>query len=393
MQTNKHKLKIAYFAPSFPPVSGGMGSACYYTAKEMAKKYSVTVFCAKRKKITYQKGLYELKEFKPWFSYGYANCSPSIIQMVKKYDIVHLYYPYYGVAEFLILGKIFHKKFPKIIFHHQMDMLGQGITKFFNYLQRIFIQPCLLKFVDHIFILSKDYAEHSSFKKILHKKPQKITVVPNGVDTKLFYPADSSENTWLKKQLKIKAQEKIIFTAQALDKQHFFKGIEDLIKAFAQLINKEKIPAKLIIAGEGNLKKYYQNLAKKITPPNSVIFLGNLNHNELPAYYSLADITAVPSTKSTESFSITAAESMASKTPALVSNLPGLRATTLKNKKLLVKPKNTEDLCHKIKTLIANPNELEQLAQLSRQKAKEHFDWQKIVQTINPIYEQLSKHK
>jgi glycosyltransferase involved in cell wall biosynthesis len=55
------------------------------------------------------------------------------------------------------------------------------------------------------------------------------------------------------------------------------------------------------------------------------MFLGILPEAELSAFYRLCDVTVLPSTNSTESFGIVQVESMASGTPVVASNLPGVR--------------------------------------------------------------------
>jgi len=367
-------MKIAYISPVFPPLSSGMGTACYYTANEIAKSHNVTIFLCDRK-INYKTGNFKTKLFKPWFSFGYADFVPQIMQLVKDFDIVHLYYPYFGIAEFLwLLKKIKYKKCPKIVFHYQMDMVGKGITKVINKLHQKFITSFLFKTVDQVFVLSDDYAKNCAIKKYYLKYPEKFKVVPNGVDIEKFKP-------------NLKQKNKIIFTAQALDKAHFFKGIDILIKAI-KIINKPDV--KLIIAGDGNLLSYYKNLVNKYGVHNSVIFLGNINHNKLTNYYNLATVTAVPSTQPTESFSITAAESMACATPVVVSDWPGLRTTPDANKSgLLVKPNNTDDLAEKLLFFINNPEQVKKFGQAGREKVEKEYDWEKICEKIINYYKNL----
>jgi len=172
-------MKIAYVSPSFPPELGGMGSACYCTANEVGKSHNVTVFVIDRGK-NYKQGNYTIKKLKPLFSYGYASFAPSILKKIKNFDIVHVYYPFFGVAELLILFKVFNKKRkPKIILHQEMDMIGEGITKFVNNIHKKTILNWLFKNSDLNFILSVDYAKHSDIKKIFKKYPKKFKVIPN----------------------------------------------------------------------------------------------------------------------------------------------------------------------------------------------------------------------
>jgi len=373
-------MKIAYFACNFPPILGGIGTACHYTANEIGKSHDVTIFLADRN-VDYLKGNYKIKLFKPWFSYGYANFVPQTFNLVRDFDIVHLYYPYFGVAEFLFLRKLLGKKTPRIIFHQEMDMVGEGITKIVNDIHKKIILNWMLKKIDRIFVLSEDYAQNSDFKKIFKQSPEKFRVLPNGVDTQKFIPQETAPKT---------SREFVVFTAQGLDKQHFFKGIDILIKAISILIQNYKLPIKLVIAGDGNLKKDYQNMAQDLDILDKVEFLGSIEHDKLPKYYNLAQVTAVPSTQKTESFSITAAESMACGTPVLVSDWPGLRATIQDQVTgLIVKPSDEKNLAEKIKYLYEHPQKLEEMSKNSRHRAVKKYDWQIIAQSALNYYQEL----
>lgn len=407
-------MKIAYFSPSFPPILGGMGTACYYTANEIGKSHEVTVFLRARRSFSggegdnnteYQKGNYKIKLFKPWFSYGYADFVPQILWKLKNFDVVHLYYPYFGVAEFLMLRSMLRSKpahnathsvagGPKIVFHHAMETVGTGIVKIIANWHKKFIMPILMKKADMIFVLSKDYAENSDITKIYKKYPEKFREVPHGVNINKFKVENS----------KLKVDNFIIFTAQALDRQHFFKGIDILIKSIHLLITHYSLPARnashsvaggpitLLIAGDGHLKNYYENLAQRLSVADKIKFLGKISHDKLPEYYSMADITAIPSTARTECFSITAVESMACGTPVIVSDWPGVRVTIENNKSgLIIKPHDEKGLAEKIKYLYDNPEILKKMGENARTRVEEKYDWEKISNQVINYYKELLK--
>ena len=371
-------MRIAYVSPVFPPLSAGMGTACFYTADKIGQEHEATVFLANRR-VNYQTGHYQIKLFKPWFSFGYADLVPQLFWQLKNFDIIHHYYPYFGVAEFLcFFKKIFYKKIPKIIFHYQMDMVGKGMSKFVNQLHKIFIAPWLFKIADAVFVLSEDYAKNCDIKKYYFKYPEKFYVVPNGVDIDKFK---------IQEEINLKATGKIIFTAQALDKAHFFKGIDVLIEAI-KIIDRPDV--KLVIAGDGDLKEYYQNLVNKFSVQENVSFLGQISHDQLPKYYNAATLVAVPSVKKTESFSVTAVEAMASCKPVIVSDLPGLRVTPKNNVSgLLVKPGSAKDLAEKILFFIDNPEQALVFGRAARKRAEELYDWDKICEKIEKIYQEI----
>lgn len=395
-------MKIAYLSPTFPPLLGGMGTACYYTANEIGKSHEVTVFLAERG-VNYQTGNYKINLINPWFSCGHGHFMPQVLWLLKDFDIVHLYYPYFGVAEFLWLIKKIRRNKIKIVFHHAMEAVGQGWIKYIFKFHTKFIMPLLMKSADMIFVLSRDYAEHSDITKIYQRYPEKFREVPHGVDIDKFKKQKTNNK---KQKLNLNEDAFIVFTAQALDKAHFFKGIDVLIKAFkiiddlllqrdpssprfAQVV---RTSLKLLIAGDGDLKSYYQDLAVKLDVSKKIIFLGNIDHKDLPIYYNLAAVTAVPSTERTECFSITAVESMACGTPVVVSNWPGLRVTIENNKSgLMVKPKDVNDLAEKLLFFINNPEKIKEFGEKARKRVEERFDWHVIVHQVIKYYNDLTR--
>jgi glycosyltransferase involved in cell wall biosynthesis len=62
---------------------------------------------------------------------------------------------------------------------------------------------------------------------------------------------------------KISASDQVLIFAGGLDSQHFFKGVDVLLKAFVEII-KNNNRVKLMIIGDGNRKKYYQDLAGRL---------------------------------------------------------------------------------------------------------------------------------
>jgi glycosyltransferase involved in cell wall biosynthesis len=389
-ENSSAQLKIAFITPSFPPETGGMGNSCFQLANEIGKTEDVTVFLPSRKNKKWQTGNYRLEIFQPLFSFGYADIFRFTRKKLSNFDIVHVYYPYYGVSEHLP----FKIKNTKIIFHHSMDAVGEGLSKLAFNLQRFFLQNKIFKKVDAIFVLSDDYAQNSSVAKIYQKKPTKCFSLPYGVDTEKFKKLKSEKNIENRSNLGLKSDDFVVFTAQALDKQHFFKGIDVLLKSAQILLQNEKIDLKIIIAGDGNLKKSYQEKAEKFGISKNVIFLGNIKNENLPEYYSLADISVVPSTVRTESFSLTTVESMACEIPVIVSDWPGIRAT-IENEEtgLICQPKSSLDLASKIKYLYKNRDLLQLMSVAARKRAVEKYDLKNIAEKAKKYYKTILKNK
>ena len=174
-----------------------------------------------------------------------------------------------------------------------------------------------------------------------------------------------------------------------MDDQHFFKGVDVLIRAFDK-ISKNNKEVKLMIIGDGNRKKFYERLVDDFGLGERVIFTGWIDNKKLADYYNLGSVFVLPSTERTESFGIVIAEAQACGLPAIVSNWPGSRLTIEDGKTgLLVEPKNENDLTNKIIRLL-NDNDLRQaMSRKAIVRANEKYSWDSIIIKIDSVYKNL----
>ncbi|WP_293890336.1 N-acetyl-alpha-D-glucosaminyl L-malate synthase BshA [Flavobacterium sp.] len=96
------------------------------------------------------------------------------------------------------------------------------------------------------------------------------------------------------------------------------KRIPDIIKIFYKI--QQKIPAKLMMVGDGPEKSRAEQLCKELGIEDKVIFFGN--SNEIDQILSYSDLFLLPS--QTESFGLAALEAMAWSVPVISSNSGGL---------------------------------------------------------------------
>ena len=139
-----------------------------------------------------------------------------------------------------------------------------------------------------------------------------IQVIPN------FIELDKSEleqNTPCKRSVMASENEKIITHISNFRK---VKRIPDVIQIFYKI--QQKIPAKLMMVGDGPEKEKAENLCRELGIPEKVIFFGN--SNEIDRILCLTDLFLLPS--ETESFGLVALEAMACGVPVISSNSGGL---------------------------------------------------------------------
>jgi glycosyltransferase involved in cell wall biosynthesis len=281
--------------------------------------------------------------------------------MLNDYDVVHLHYPFYFGSEIIYFISKLRKI--KYVVHYHMDIVGKGTTRWVFALHRKIIMPFILKGASKIIVTSKDYLKSSVLKSIPSIK-NKIVIVPIGVDTAKFNIRKKSKA--LLKKHSINKNEKIILFVGGLDKPHYFKGVDILLKAFAKVSSEN---TKLLIVGDGDSKDTYMQMAKDIGISQRIIFAGRVSDKDLPDYFSICDFLVLPSTDKSEAFGMVLIEAMASGKTVIASNLPGVRSVVSDSiNGLLVKPKDVNDLNKKIVYLLTNVKISDQFGKLGRQK-------------------------
>ncbi len=382
-------MKIAIVTPTFPPYAGGIGNVAAFNARELSQLgHEVVIFTPLYEAVKEEVIDLKVKRITPLFKYGNAAFVPALGKLLSGFDIIHLHYPFFGGAETIWLYKRKLKKNKaKIVLHYHMDVVGEGIFKIIFKIHQIVCLPKIVKMADKIIFTSIDYGKYSNLAKWLVKKPEKFIEVPNGVDTQNFSPQPKDVD--LLKKHEIDPADKIVLFVGGLDKAHYFKGVEYLIEAVSRL-HQSSYHWKLVIVGEGELKKEYSDLAGQLNIENKVIFTGYVPNDDLPKYYNLADVVVLPSVDKSEAFGLTLAEGMSCAKPVIASNLAGVRSVIDDEVSgLLVEPKNADDLASKINYFLADPESAIQFGKAGRIKAKAKYDWQIIGQQLDELYRKI----
>ena len=116
-----------------------------------------------------------------------------------------------------------------------------------------------------------------------------------------------------------------------------------------------------------------------------ILIAGRVSYNDLPKYYSSADIFCSPATGS-ESFGIVLLEAMASRKPVVASNILGYRSIIKDREQgLLFDNKNCESLATALKSIITNPD-LGHKMGISGRETAERYSWSSISKQVEEYY-------
>lgn len=148
--------------------------------------------------------------------------------------------------------------------------------------------------------------------------PEKISVIPCGVNMDRFVPMDKKG---VRSLLKIDDTSLVILFVGRFAP---VKGMDMLLKAVAELVIRYSRLKLLVVGGDGpkaDSTLALLDLAETLGVASHLRLDGRIGHDDLPLYYNAADILALPSFY--ESFGLVTLESLACGTPVAATSTGG----------------------------------------------------------------------
>ena len=205
-----------------------------------------------------------------------------------------------------------------------------------------------------------------------------IQVIPNFIDL------DKHKNQFMNCQREMMAHEneRIITHISNFRK---VKQIPDVIKIFYKI--QKKMPAKLMMVGEGPEREPAEALCQKLGITDKVIFFGN--SNEIDKILCFSDLFLLPSL--TESFGLAALEAMASGVPVISSNTGGIPEVNINGVSgFLSNINDIEDMSKNAIYILEDPERLLQFKKNAVLTSKK-FDIHSIVPQYENVYSETLK--
>lgn len=381
-------MKIAQIVCTFPPYRGGIGNSVYNISESLADlDHEVTVFTPNynykiEDEFNRHEGKFTVERLNPLFKHGNAALLPQLFWKLKDFDIIHLHYPFFGALHPILLIKLLSGRKMKLVLHYHMDSRARGFKGAIFYLYNILVLPFLARAAKIITCASFDYIKQSDLKEYYQTKPDKFRQILFGVNFDQFVTYHNNIN-----KEKERAGKVILFVG-GLDKAHYFKGLENLLKALAIIIKNPELNLTVLkIVGAGDLLSYYKDCAFKLGLKNNVEFHNKVDNGKLVDFYNYSDCLVLPSINKAEAFGLVLLEAMACSRPVIASNLPGVR-NVFKNGRqgLLVKPGDVDDLADKIKIILHDKKLARTMGLAGRALVKKKYTWAKVGKKLNSIY-------
>ncbi|QTA77874.1 Glycosyltransferase protein, family I [Desulfonema limicola] len=206
---------------------------------------------------------------------------------------------------------------------------------------------------------------------------QNFRVVPNGINTDLFYPIPEIH----------REPGRIIVTNSA---DMPLKGLYYLLQAVADLI-KQGRRIKLIVIGTPKENGGIVKLIQKLGIGSYIKFTGRISDNEFVIQYARANMAVIPSVY--EGFGLPAGEAMACGVP-VISTTGGALPEVVGDAGIMVPPADPGALARAVTDLLDSPERAAFLGYAGYQRVLNYFTWEKAAQkTIKAYRETISDYR
>ena len=297
-----------------------------------------------------------------------------------QYDLIYSNYWMSGIVGKLLSEKL---KIPHIITFHTMGLTKRSV----NYLEnesdfRIDSELDLIKKSDAIVVPTYQEKENLILN---YKSENDIYIVSPGVDLEKFKSKNKFKS---REKLGLSQTSKILLSVGRLEP---IKGYDVLINALSFLNISDDFDVRLLIIGgdskSQNELERLNSLKLKHGLSNQVNFLGAIDHDELPIYFSAADVFLMPSAY--ETFGIAALEASACNLPVIAPQVGGLKSVVKHGQTgFLSVNKSPESLTHYLEILLKNKPLRELFGVNSRLHAM-NYSWGKSSKDLISVFEDV----
>jgi glycosyltransferase involved in cell wall biosynthesis len=347
-------VDVLLTAPYYPPHIGGVEIHVRNLASFLSKKHSVRVVsstgnCIRLRciNIPYSPIPLHFPEFKA--------------------DVFHSHVP----SPFFARGVWKRGLKPHVITYHNDVVVPDvvdgvripaRIRKMIESINTKAIKP-VLESCEVIITTTKSYAETSPvISEFIHK----VEVVPNAVDVGFFAPSK-----------RVYEREPIVLYVGRLVE---YKGLECLLRAM-KIVQKIEKRAKLVVIGDGEDRTRFETISERLEL--NVEFKGKLSDEAVAEWMRRGKTLVLPSKSRLEAFGIVLLEAMASGTPVIASDIPGVRDVALEGGVVF---SDVDDLAEKIVSMLHDSKLAEKLSKKGMRAVREKYRWDVVTDKVEEIY-------
>jgi len=241
-------------------------------------------------------------------------------------------------------------------------------------------------------ILAPTPSEARHIVELYGADPDRIRVVPSGVDLDVFVPVPKDE---AKRAVGLEGRRVLLFVGRVQP----FKGPDLAIRSLADAVRAAPDAASrahlVVIGGASGSSEAYggdglgflRRLARRLRVADRVEFVPAQPQGRLATFYAAADAVLVPSRS--EAFGLVALEAQACGTPVIAAAQGGLRDVLVDGETgFLVSGHDPTVWAERVVDILGDPRRADSLGRAARRHA-ERFSWDRTANSVAAVYSEL----
>ncbi len=294
------------------------------------------------------------------------------------YDLVH---SHYWLSGWVGRSLAHDMEVPHVTTFHTLSLIKmQARAGESEPIQRQRVERELMADADQIVAFSPH--ERDAMARLYDADPDQIELVPCGVDLARFQPLDQEES---RERLGLNGDKVLLYVGRI----ESLKGLDLLVHTAAQMETGQGVRV-LVVGGDdgkGDATRKIRQLTQDLEVEDLFEFVGRVDQEDMPLYYSAADVCVVPSFY--ESFGLAALESMACGTPVVASRVGGLSTVVQHGRTGYLKSWRCPEAFADSVEMIISSKKLQSSMGIAARKRAEDLGWDQVAKQILNIYRRL----
>jgi glycosyltransferase involved in cell wall biosynthesis len=367
------RLKVLHVGKFYPPHMGGIETHLQALCGDLRKSLDLRVVVASDDSRSIDEvisGVPVSRVATKLTLFSTPLC-PSLVSKIRRSDadIVHLHLPNpMAILAFLASG---HPG--RLVVTYHSDTVRQRV------LGALF-EPWLhmaLRRSSAIIATSPDYRRTSA---VLSRYQDRCHVIPYGIQLDQFEHCDSDSVARVHRQY----GDRLIISVGRLV---YYKGFEYLIRAM------QRVRGKLLIVGDGPLRSKLETLAATLGVADKVVFVGEIQNEQIIPFYHAADVFALASIARSEAFGIVQIEAMATGIPVVNTSLDsGVPFVSLHEQTgLTIPPADPDALAAALNRLLDDSELRQSFGRAARLRARQEFSLDIMTKRTLALYQEVAR--
>lgn len=370
-------LEVAHY---YPPHVGGIEVVCQRIAQTLSERgYRIDVFTSAvggESGVADEKGVSvsRIRAYNPFERYGvpFPLFGPTFLvrawRLVARSDVVHVHDTLY-VSSWVtaVACRILDR--PYVVTVHVGEVYHpRAVIRLLQSVVRASLGALVAKGAGRVMPISP--AIESDV--VRQYAGVRTDVLPNGVDTEEFRPADEAERRMIKARYRLTtAKPLVLFVGRFVPK-----------KGFAEVCAATSDRYQLVFVGDSR--------PEGVEDADERCFLGRVSHDEISDLYRACDVFVCASVGEGP---MTVMEAMSSGLPVVLNDDPALRGLNFHGAGVRFVPMGSGALKDTLEDLVSDPARLRDLGDEARQEVLRHHSWDSYVDRLVTILREVQNEK